>query len=184
MSRRKEREPLSREEVTRMRAMARSPLERHLVSILWMTGGRISEILRLRPRDFDFQRRRVRMAILKRKDRDEWRYAVLWDAEATEELSDYCGVVPPDKSLFPLSRQRAYYLVRMVGKKAGIPRAHPHLFRHSLAANWVGNGGSIALVARQLGHINIGTTYAQYGRYQSEDILEEAERVLGSPRRG
>jgi site-specific recombinase XerD len=50
------------------------------------------------------------------------------------------------------------HLTKSLGKKAGIPRLHPHLFRHTFAVKWLMNGGDVLTLRNSLGHANLSMT--------------------------
>jgi integrase/recombinase XerD len=66
--------------------------------------------------------------------------------------------VRPDAPLFvtnenrPLTRQRVLNLLSLLGKSLGILRVHPHRFRHTMAIQYLRNGGDIFTLQRILGH--------------------------------
>lgn len=170
-------EYLSPEEARRLIAAARNPLDHLFFWILWVTGGRISEILSLMVVDFDFDHQRVTLPALKRKDRNV-KLVALWDDALVEELKGLCRGKTAHWRLFPFTRQLAYYKVRVAGRRAGLGEGvHPHTLRHSLAVAWSLNGGNLQLLQRQLGHKRFSTTVDMYQRFSSDDILREAQRI-------
>ena len=81
-----------------------------------------------------------------------------------------------DKAKWPSSAQSLYYLVKRVGKRAGIAApVHPHLLRHAFAdliARFAGMRNAQAL----LGHKTIGTTE---GYLSKPAMAQLAEAVAG-----
>jgi len=147
-----------------------------LVRLLFQTGARISEVLALRPSDIDYEHQRLELPALKRKDITT--KLVVVDPDTLDRLKSFCKGKPGNKKLFPMSRQQAYYKVRMAAKKAGLGKVHPHTLRDSLAVNWALNGGSLNLLQRQLGHRSFATTVDRYLVFSSEDIKKEYNRVI------
>lgn len=49
-------------------------------------------------------------------------------------------------------------IVRAIGKRAGVPKTHPHRFRRTGATTALRNGMPLIQVSKLLGHENIGTT--------------------------
>lgn len=49
-------------------------------------------------------------------------------------------------------------VVKKIGKRAGVEKAHPHRFRHTLATNMVKRGAPLQQVQLVLGHEDISTT--------------------------
>ena len=99
-------EPLTQQEIDALIEAARSPLEQLLVSLLYVTGARVSELLRIRPRDIEFERTRVRVMTLKRREPGLWRFCALWDPELLKDLRGYCARTSPRTSLFSPGRGR------------------------------------------------------------------------------
>lgn len=104
---------------------------------------------------------------------------VVIDLKTLEELEDYCRGKSINNRIFSISRQRAYYLIRMAAQKAGLGVIHPHTLRDSFAVNWALSGGSLNLLQRQLGHRSFTTTVDRYLPFSSEDIRKEYNRILG-----
>ena len=60
-------------------------------------------------------------------------------------------------------------LIKRLGRKAGVPRLHPHLFRHSFAVSFlVSSKGNVAALQKLLGHTSLLTTqlYAHIANVQ------------------
>lgn len=60
----------------------------------------------------------------------------------------------------PISRYAVYRIVRRCIDRAGIagPKRGPHLLRHSLATNFLADGGDVFTLQRIMRHTDIGTT--------------------------
>jgi len=169
---------LTPEQVNKLEAACSSVEDALLVRVLFRTGARISEVLALRPCDIDYQQQRVELPALKRKD-VSIKLAVM-DPATMDRLQSFCDGKPAGKKLFPISRQQAYYRVRMAAKKAGLGKVHPHTLRDSLAVNWALNGGNLNLLQRQLGHRSFSTTVDRYLIFSSEDVRNEYNRVFNT----
>jgi len=168
---------LSPEQVGLLINAALGIVDRFFFWVLYVTGGRVSEILSLTVADIDFDHLRVSLPALKRKDLDR-KLVALWDVGLVDELRSYCEGRPANWRLFPFKRQLAYYKLRIAGRKAGLgDGVHPHLVRHSLAVAWSLNGGNLQLLQRQLGHKRFSTTVDMYQRFSNDDILREAQRI-------
>ena len=48
--------------------------------------------------------------------------------------------------------------IKRLGKKAGVPRLHPHLFRHTFAVKYLMKGGDVMTLRRILGHTTLEVT--------------------------
>ena len=51
-----------------------------------------------------------------------------------------------------MTRHKVHRFVKVLGQRAGVARAHPHLFRHSTGVAFLRSGGSESVLQRILGH--------------------------------
>jgi site-specific recombinase XerD len=58
----------------------------------------------------------------------------------------------------PLTYQGFRQVIKRLGKAAGVPRLHPHLFRHTFAVRYLMNGGDIMTLKLILGHTTLEVT--------------------------
>ena len=65
-------------------------------------------------------------------------------------------------------------IIRNIGRRAGVEKAHPHRFRRTCATNALKKGMPLELVSKMLGHDNVGTT--QIYLDLNEDDLRAAHR--------
>ena len=64
---------------------------------------------------------------------------------------------------FPINPDSYAALVRRVGKKEGIEKIHPHMFRHTFVSILLSNPNiGVATVAAEAGHAQPSTTLAIY----------------------
>jgi integrase/recombinase XerD len=148
------------------------------VRALWLTGGRVSEVLGLKVADLDLRARTAHLATLKR--RKPTVRAVPLPTGYLGELAllvNTEGLKAGDR-LFPWSRNRAFEIVRDVLVAAGVDRerAHPHALRHGHAVHAVLAGVPLNIVQRQLGHALISTT-SIYLAVTGEDVRRAYERI-------
>lgn len=60
----------------------------------------------------------------------------------------------------PLTYNGLSLAIRRLGKRAGVPRLHAHLFRHTFAVLYLMNGGDVMSLKRILGHTTLDVTQA------------------------
>jgi type 1 fimbriae regulatory protein FimB len=86
--------------------------------------------------------------------------------------------MPGNQTLFPISRQHFWRIVRKHGATAKIPArlCHPHTMKHSIAAQSIQKAG-IENVRQRLGHQSIGSTGA-YLKVSDEDAARAVEGAL------
>ena len=58
----------------------------------------------------------------------------------------------------PMTVGALLQMIKRLGAKAGIPRLHPHLFRHSFSVKFLVNGGDVMTLRRILGHTTLSVT--------------------------
>lgn len=157
-------EILSQAEVERILVAAHSLRYRVLLMITYGGGLRVSEVVRLRYKDLDTDRKLIRVEQGKgRKDR----YTLL-PKRVISEIERYRQVYPePSPWLFSCHRktsqpvnvntaQKAYYgAKRMAGieKRGGI-----HALRHAFATHLLESGCDLPSLQRMLGHKSVTTT--------------------------
>jgi integrase/recombinase XerD len=71
-----------------------------------------------------------------------------------------------------LAPRALYDIVQSVAKRAGVPNAHPHRFRHTFAVNFLRNGGNQISLMRLLGHTSLSMT-AHYVALVQADLEEQ-----------
>lgn len=131
-----------------------------LLSLLWQTGARVSEILQLKVKDIDFHSRSIRITTLKQKSRPQ--RVIPLQGNLLGLLGAFiasCELKRED-FILDITRQRVHQIVREAVTKVnlGEERAHPHTFRHSFAVYAVLSGVPILVIKNWLGHSNIQNT--------------------------
>ena len=174
-------------------------VHRLLLECLWQSGGRVSEVLRLRPSDIDpeapllhlvnmKQRKRLRGGALPRK-------VVVVSADLVAQLRALArdARIPAGGYFFrsqksqerPMSYGHCWRLLRQYSIAAGVqligsdghPRpANGRDFRHGAAVNQVRQGVPLSEVQQQLGHARIDTT-TLYTKLAARDRLAVHARV-------
>lgn len=186
---------LSPEQVRKLIAVAKTIRDILLVLILWRTGIRVGELIRIRVSDIDFENRAILIKVQKMRKRDgktlERRRVVPIDQGTLDMIKDYLQWRKqfPYKGdlLFPISRQRVNQIFWKLGRRAGINeigdpaisqhrKLHPHLLRHSFSIHCVKHGMSIERLQKILGHQS-PTTTSVYLQYSVADLHEDYDKV-------
>jgi integrase len=157
------------------------PDVRTLCLTLAYTGCRISEALALTPASIEAQDGFVALRSLKRRNRAVVIREVpvpLWllDELAAQARSRYGE---GNAQLWPLSRSRAWALVKAVMREAAIgdgQHATPKGLRHGYGLHAIRSGVPITLVQRWLGHMRLTTT-AIYLQAMGDEEREIASRM-------
>jgi integrase/recombinase XerD len=164
---------MSREEVHRLLEAARGLRERAIFALLYATGLRLGEALRLKIVDIDRDRRVIRIQESKfGKDR-----YVMFSETLRHELRAYYKVFRPKVYLFENAKtgarldmstiQKAFKRARL---RAGILKlVTPHTLRHSFASHLLEDGTDVRRVQVLLGHTSVKTT--QHYTHVAENYL-------------
>jgi integrase/recombinase XerD len=187
---------LSREEVRRLLAGIRSIKTRAMLTTLYATGLRVSELVHLKASDIDSQRMTIRVRQGKgQKDR-----YVMLSPKLLTLLREYWKQHRPGDFLFPgddparpLERRTVQFHCKMAARRAGVAKTvSPHTLRHAFATHLLEDGVDLLTIQALLGHRSIRTT-AMYTYVSPEkvrattsplDSLEAALPATPSPEGG
>jgi len=148
-----------------------------LLSLMWTTGGRISDVLSMTESNIDFTERTIIFLVKKRKDRNtidkKYWITLSLDMETLSEIMAYIHTWKIKGFLFssyrnsgkPLTRQAVSIKVKSLALTAGLTKnIHCHLWRHGLAMFLQGQGIPAELIAFRLGHSSTAITLSTYAR--------------------
>jgi integrase/recombinase XerD len=188
---------LTEEQVNKLIEATSNLRDRVLLQIMYRCGRRVSEVLMLTTDDILWNDKKIIFNILKRKKPIKELKPI--DDETLELLRSYVGGKTGIKglkkkargnTLFPVTRQYVFKLIRSLGQKTGIEyvgnkKLHPHHLRHSFAVHQVKNNIKTAEDLRKLqmymGHANMATT-AHYLQF-SPDELRDIVNVWNQPKK-
>lgn len=154
---------------------------RTLCLTLAFTGCRISEALALTPAAIESDAGYVALRSLKKRNRAIHFREVPAPAELFRALDQAHRLNDRDALLWPISRGRAWQLVKAVMYGAGIadgPHQTAKGLRHSFGLHAIRSGVPLNLVQRWLGHASMTTT-AIYLQAIGEEEREIAARMWG-----
>jgi integrase/recombinase XerD len=149
---------LSEDQVIAMIEAAKpNPRDALLLRLLYITAGRISEVLALNWSRFtpaDDGGCRVKIIGKGKRNREVYIPAALWaDLELLREGAE------DSAPLFPINRYQAWEIVKKLAKAAKVEGpVSPHWFRHAHASHAIERGATLGEVRDQLGHADIKTT--------------------------
>ncbi|ABM81367.1 tyrosine-type recombinase/integrase [Hyperthermus butylicus] len=174
-------EALSREEVEKLLAAARDPLDLLIVALLFETGLRAQEAVELRLGDIDFQRREIRVRGAKYGEERIVLYGPLTEYAMQIWLQLHPDMKPDDK-LLGISYSGLYKRLKTLAKRAGLdPRkVRPHVLRHTFATEALRRGLPLPAVQRLLGHKDIKVTQV-YLHLVNEDIRRLYQQAFSQP---
>jgi site-specific recombinase XerD len=153
---------------------------RLLILLLYSSGLRVSECLKMRVEDLDFKEK---VCLVKQGKGKKDRVTVLSGTFA-EQLKEYLnkegieeGAIFMNKSGEIFSVRNAQKIVSSAAKRAGIKKiVTPHKLRHSFATHLLDAGVSIRVIQELLGHSNLQTTQI-YTRV-SRDLIRSVKSPL------
>ncbi|NLW13296.1 MAG: site-specific tyrosine recombinase XerD [Trueperella sp.] len=154
--------------------------DRALVEVLYGTGARVSEAVRLTPDDVDIDSATIRLFGKGRKERmlPLGRYAIdgieQYLVRGRPELAAKGKGNPYlflNKRGNPLSRQSAWTAIQEIAQRAKIDDVSPHTFRHSFATHLLQGGADVRIVQEMLGHSSVTTTQI-YTKVTTETLRE------------
>ncbi|MBL8567938.1 MAG: site-specific integrase [Phreatobacter sp.] len=164
-------------------ANAAPPRDRALCLTLAYTGARVSEVLALTAATLHAMEGFITIRSLKKRKALKFRdVPVPFPLFGAIETGSAFDAGQPDKRLWPITRSRAWQIVKRIMREAGIgPGLHasPKGLRHAFGINAVRSGVPLSLVQRWLGHASMATT-AIYLDVMGPDEREIAARMWGS----
>ena len=155
-------EVISDEEIEKMRDKCKNLRDLAIIDLLYSTGMRIGELVRLNIDDIDFEEREC--IVFGKGDKER---RVYFDAKTKIHLMGYINSRSDDNpALFvtldaPCDRLKISGVeirLRRLGRELGINRVHPHKFRRTMATRAIDKGMPVEQVQKLLGHSQIDTT--------------------------
>jgi site-specific recombinase XerD len=176
---------LSPDEVARLIEAAGNLQARAILMVLYSTGARRSELVRLRVEDIDSERMIVHIRKGKGlKDRD-----LPLPPTLLETLRAYWRWKKPKTWLFPrgtgrgdqhLTDKVVWNVCADAALHAGLKKhVSPHMLRHSFATHLLENGADLPTIQALLGHADLETTsiYLHLSRRHLETTVNPLERL-------
>ena len=155
-------EVISDEVIEKLRDSCRCSRDLALLDVLYSTGMRVGELVKLNIRDVNFEEREC--IVFGKGDKER---RVYFDAKAKLHLQDYLAERTDDSpALFvtldsPHTRLKISGVeirLRELGKSINVEKIHPHKFRRTMATRAIDKGMPIEQVQKILGHSQIDTT--------------------------
>ena len=153
------------------------------MDLLYSSGMRVSEVIRLDRADIDLRRRRAKCYGKGRKERE-----VMFSAECGVHLARYLEErTDTDPALFVrsrrpyerLSRDAVEGILRTIRKREpGLAhvRLTPHTFRRTRGTDLINRGMPAELVAKKFGHEKVQTTLDCYAAISRETVWAAEEK--------
>jgi len=164
--------------------------DRAILEMLYGTGVRVSELVKLDLRDIDFRGRTIRVKGKRRKERvvpfgEPALHALMrYLTEARPAFLNNAPLAERDEAAVFLNYQGTRITTRSVGRMvdkyikicAGIHDISPHSLRHSFATHLLDSGADLRDIQELLGHARLSTTQI-YTHVSMEKLIEVYDKA-------
>lgn len=174
-------EIISDEMIEKMRDNCKTKRDLAIIDLLYSTGIRVGELVRLNISDIDFEEREC--VVYGKGDKER---RVYFDAKAKLHLQNYIKSRTDDNPALFVTLDAPYdrlkisgveIRMRELGRKLNISKIHPHKFRRTMATRAIDKGMPIEQVQKILGHSQIGTTM-QYAIVNQNNVKASHRRYI------
>ncbi len=163
-------EVLTKEEVKKLIESADNIKSRLIVSLLYSSGLRVSELVNLKIDELNLKEKTG--WVRKGKGNKDRLFSI--SSALANELEEYLNERKDNKYVFskdkPLTTRNIQKIIKGTCRRAGInKKVTPHTMRHSFATHLLEQGTDIRLIQSILGHASLNTTQV-YTHISSEQI--------------
>lgn len=182
-SEKKIKKPFSDEELEKLRRVCAQERDIALIEFLYSTGVRASELIAINRNDVDFIGKTVIVFGKGSKERE-----VYLTATAVLHLKEYLNSRNDDNESLFITTRKPYnrltvagleYIIKNLGKSAGVEHCHPHRFRRTMATNVLRKGAPLEDVRELLGHTKLDTTMI-YCSVNRENVKHTHQRLMSA----
>ena len=165
-----------------MRQNCKNSRDLAIIDLLYSTGIRVGELVRLDIADIDFPNKECIVLGKGNKQRK-----VYFDAKTKIHLQQYIATRKDNNTalfvslLSPHNRLKVSGVeiaLRKIGERLELGNVHPHKFRRTLATKAIDKGMPIEQVQHLLGHAKIDTTL-EYAMVDDENVKISHKKYLG-----
>lgn len=153
-----------------------------LIEMLYSTGIRVGELIKLNISDINFEDRSCKVFGKGNKQRE-----VYFDARTKIHLKQYINIRRDENEALFVSKNKPHQrlsiagielIIRKLGLETEIDRVHPHKFRRTLATMAIDKGMPVEQVQRLLGHVKIETTM-HYAMVNQNNVKISHRKYIG-----
>lgn len=169
------------EEIEQLRDNSDSLRDLAMIDLLYSTGIRVGELVRLNISDVDFESREC--VVFGKGDKER---KVYFDAKTKIHLMSYLMSRHDDNKALFVSLNAPYkrlqisgveIRLRRLGRKLNLKNIHPHKFRRTMATRAIDKGMPIEQVQKILGHSQIDTTM-QYAMVNQNNVKASHQKFI------
>ena len=174
-------EVISDESIEKMRDACTEKRDLAIIDLLFSTGIRVGELVRLNIADVNLEQREC--IVFGKGDKER---CVYFDAKAKVHLTEYLSSRKDDNPALFVTLDAPYdrlkisgveIRLRKLGRQLSIGRIYPHKFRRTMATRAIDKGMPIEQVQRILGHSQIDTTM-QYAIVNQNNVKSSHRRFI------
>ena len=174
-------EVYTEESIELMRQHCKNKRDLAIIDMLYSTGMRVGELVKLNISDIDFNHKECIVLGKGNKQRK-----VYFDAKTKIHLEQYLETRADDNEALFVSMLAPYnrleisgveIALRKIGQKLNLSKVHPHKFRRTLATKAIDKGMPIEQVQHLLGHTKIDTTLG-YAMVDDENVRISHKKFL------
>ena len=174
-------EAISDESMEKMRDACEEKRDLAIIDLLYSTGIRVGELVRLNVSDVDLEQREC--VVFGKGDKER---RVYFDAKAKVHLTEYLKSRSDNNPALFVSLTSPHnrlnisgveIRLRNLGRRLSLGRIHPHKFRRTMATRAIDKGMPIEQVQKILGHSQIDTTM-QYAIVNQNNVKTSHQKFI------
>lgn len=154
---------LNDEEIETLRVYCKSALENVIVELLYATGCRIGEVVKLNKNDISWENRTVIVNGKGDKEREVY-FTIrceIWLKRYLKERKDNdVALIVTERVPHRMSIAQIRYILKRIARRSDLEiNVYPHRMRHSFAMHLLDNYAPMEVIKDLLGHQKLETTY-------------------------
>lgn len=172
---------ISDEEIEKLRDNCKNIRDTAMIDLLYSTGIRVGELVKLNIEDIDFSEREC--VVFGKGDRER---RVYFDAKSKIHLKNYIESRKDNNPALFVTLNAPYdrlkisgveIRIRELGRMLNLEKVHPHKFRRTMATRAIDKGMPIEQVQKILGHSQIDTTM-QYAIVNQNNVKASHRKYI------
>ena len=172
---------ISDEEIEKLRDNCKNIRDTAMIDLLYSTGIRVGELVKLNIEDIDFSEREC--VVFGKGDKER---RVYFDAKSKIHLKNYIESRKDNNPALFVTLNAPYdrlkisgveIRIRELGRMLNLEKVHPHKFRRTMATRAIDKGMPIEQVQKILGHSQIDTTM-QYAMVNQNNVKASHRKYI------